>query len=136
MIIICEGRQRGVLYHFTNESGFNGIIDNNGIKSYLHDFISFTRSFKPPKGSHVEYSNIRFAFDGDKLSNKFKIEPYSDYGYDEFEERIKWPSQKILPCMFALKRIDILNIAFEKEEMDEILKIKLPIFFVDKFKKV
>ena len=84
--------------------------------------------------------NVRFSFDGNKLSNKYKIEPYSEKGYNEQEERIIWNQNRILKCFFALKRIDILKKSeikkFSPLEILEFSEIKLPIFFVDKFKPV
>ncbi len=144
MIIVNEGKQIGTLYHFTDEDGLNGIIDSGGLYSDFYSYISFTRSFTPPMVGHLETRYVRFAFDGNKLSNKYKIEPYSDDEYgsngEEFEEIIKWPRKKLLKTQFALKRIDILKSSAEKEfsekEIEEYKKIKLPIFFVDKFKKV
>lgn len=144
MIIVNEGKQRGTLYHFTDEDGLNGIINSGGLYSDFYSYISFTRSFTPPSVGHLEYMYVRFAFDGDKLSNKYKIQPYSDgkfnSGGKEFEEIIKWPHKKLLKAEFALKRIDILKRSemkdFSEEEMKEYKKIKLPIFFVDKFKPV
>lgn len=144
MLIISEGKQRGTLYHFTDEDGLNGIIDSGGLYSDFYSYISFTRSFTPPSVGHLEYRYVRFAFDGDKLSNRYKIEPYSDNEFNsdgkEFEEIIKWPHKKLLKVEFALKRIDILKHSkmkdFSKKEIEEYLKIKLPIFFVDKFKPV
>ena len=144
MIIVNEGKQRGTLYHFTDEDGLNGIIDSGGLYSDFYSYISFTRSFAPPSVGHLEYMYVRFAFDGDKLSNKYKIQPYSDNKFNsggkEFEEIIKWPHKKLLKAEFALKRIDILKRSemkvFSEEEIKEYKKIKLPIFFVNKFKPV
>lgn len=140
MIIVSESKQVGIIYHFTDDESFWSIINDEGLKSSYFDFISFTRSFSNPKGSHLEYMNVRFSFDGNKLSNKFKIEPYSESGYNEQEERIVWKQNKILKCFFALKRIDILKKSeiknFSQLEILEFLKVKLPIYFVDKFKPV
>lgn len=139
MILVKEAKQVGTLYHFTSLEALDKIIDNEGLVSNIHDWISFTRNFTNPKTGHLEELNVRLAFDGDKLSNKFKIEPYLDKGYatrsdEEQEERVLNPSRKILKCFFALKRIDILK----GTDVDESYwsKIKLPIFFVNSFKKV
>jgi hypothetical protein len=140
-MIIIESKNIGFLYHFTDEEGLNGFIDDGGLKSIHRNFISFTRSFSVPKSSTLEHQYIRLTFDGNKLSNKYKIKPFSDVGYgDEMEETISWPNRKVLPCLFALKRIDILKKSlmktFSQEEINQYEKIKLPIFFVDSFKKV
>jgi len=144
MVIINEGKHVGILYHFTDEEGLNGIIDSGGLYSDFYSYISFTRSFTPPLVGHLENRYVRFAFDGNKLSNKYKIQPYSDNEFNsngkEFEEIIKWPHKKLLKVEFALKRIDILKHSkmkdFSKKEIEEYLKIKLPIYFVDKFRPV
>ena len=140
MYIINESKQVGIIYHFTDDESFWNIINDEGLKSSHFNFISFTRSFSNPKGSHLEYMNVRFSFDGNKLSNKFKIEPYSENKYNEQEERIMWNQNRILKCFFALKRIDILKKSeiknFSQLEILEFSKVKLPIYFVDKFKPV
>ena len=125
---------------------FLDIINDNALKNETHDYISFTRNYDLVKTSkYFGEHNIRFTFNGDKLSNKFKFEPFNDTGCvkrtnNEQEERIKWLRNMPLHCMFALKRIDILESAlqgaFFYSSREEILKIKLPIFFVDNFKPV
>jgi len=136
MYIIDEGKQVGVLYHFTEPTRLKSILGNKGLKSF-REYISFTRNFNLQKQSiYLKDSTIRLAFDGNKLSEKFKIEPFLDdvnggRGSGEYEERIVWPRSKILPCLFALKQIVVL----EKDRYQvEKLNINFPLYFVDSFK--
>ena len=78
MYIIDEGKQVGVLYHFTEPTRLKSILGNKGLKSF-REYISFTRNFNLQKQSiYLKDSTIRLAFDGNKLSEKFKIEPFLD----------------------------------------------------------
>lgn len=138
-MILIEAKQVGILYHFTSLEALDKIIDEEGLRSNIHDWISFSRNYTNPKTGHLEGLNVRLTFDGNKLSNKYKIEPYLDIGHvirhdEEQEERISIPQRHTLRCMFALKRIDILK-GIDVDE-DYWSKIKLPIYFVDKFKPV
>lgn len=142
-MILLERKQVGTLYHFTKFENLLGIIDSNGLLNGEHNYISFTRNYDLVNLSrYFEGHSVRLTFDGDKLSDKFKVEPYLDKGWvdrddNEQEERILWPRFKVLPCMFALKRIDVLNsvriTSFDKENLG---KVKLPIFFVSSFSPV
>ena len=117
---ITEGKQVGILYHNTHIKNAIQIIKTNKIKTFLDTkhiftdyrnkpedfifmmghpvhknylegktkaFISFTRN----KNYRRVENNIQFILDGDKLSENYKISPYSHFGgrsYDEMEERI------------------------------------------------
>jgi len=81
-----EGKQVGTLYHYTSAEGLKNILKTGQLKTseenYLgHElhYISFTRNKNFHKkgskfGVQTEY---RIALDGDKLSNKYKIRPFS-----------------------------------------------------------
>jgi hypothetical protein len=81
-----EGKQVGLLYHYTTANGLKGILQSNKIntseENYLGNelyYISFTRNKNFHKkgakfGVSTEY---RIALDGDKLSNKYKIKPFA-----------------------------------------------------------
>ena len=87
-----EGKQVGTLYHFTNADKFIHILKDNSLKSSRrqpdngyggYGYISFTRDKnfnKIPRGS-ISGTAIVFIVDGDKLSNRFKIEPFNYYNY-------------------------------------------------------
>ena len=81
-----EGKQVGLLYHYTSTNGLKGILQSNRInaseENYLGNelyYISFTRNknfYK--KGSKFGVSTeYRITLDGDKLSNKYKIRPFA-----------------------------------------------------------
>ena len=93
---IKEGKQVGLLYHFTRTGELIGILQSNILKAsdqWATDddprpFNSFTRN---KNGWDVGGfpTDVRITIDGDKLSNKYKIQPFNmDFGVDEMEERI------------------------------------------------
>ena len=81
-----EGKQVGLLYHYTSTNGLKGILQSNRInaseENYLGNelyYISFTRNKNFHKkgskfGVQTEY---RITLYGDKLSNKYKIRPFA-----------------------------------------------------------
>ena len=89
-----EGKQAGVLYHFTTYDGLRKILLSNGIlTSTSIPYVSFTRN-KSMKSDTVA-REVRITVDGNGLSNKYKLTPYADVaaGYsrmtsDESEERV------------------------------------------------
>jgi hypothetical protein len=114
---IDEAKQVGIIYHFTSVNNLIGIVRKNVMYSNL-GYISFTRN------SRLGYNDaeVRIMFDGDKMSNKFKFEPFQHkgaYSYDkdietirksyggEWEESIK--KNKIKDILKYIKRIDILD---------------------------
>lgn len=119
--ILREAKQVGPLYHFTSYGSMAKIVDEDltldpKIQYKRSSYLSFTRN-KHMKSSSIS-SNVRITVDGDKLSEKYKIEPYADtkagYGRnnsDESEERIY---VRDLPngvnISKALISIDILDI--------------------------
>ena len=84
--LLREAKQVGMLYHYTSEDGLNGILNSNSIEAseeiymghHLY-YVSFTRNKNFHKkgskfGVKTEY---RITLDGDKLSNKYKIQPFA-----------------------------------------------------------
>ena len=93
---ITEGKQVGTLYHFTRTGELTSILSNNILKASdtwapmdnPKPFNSFTRN---KNGWDVGGfpTDVRIMIDGDKLSHKYKIQPFDmGYGVDEMEERI------------------------------------------------
>ena len=91
-----EGKQVGLLYHFTRTGNLITILKDNILKASdtwatnddPRPFNSFTRN---KNGWDVGGfpTDVRITIDGDKLSNKYKIQPFNmDFGVDEMEERI------------------------------------------------
>jgi len=130
--LLKEAKQVGTIYHYTTfESGLK-ILKSNKFKSSDADdstntkpvfAVSFTRD-KRFHDNHVvgfDVSSIgnkpqlRFTIDGNKLSNKFKIEPYSQQssfsknrkGF-EAEERVISNKPFTIPVSTYLKSIDVL----------------------------
>ena len=104
---LSEGKQVGLLYHWTTMDGCNGILSSNafhgGRDAYTAGALSFTRDKDPnfwQGGKHV----WRFTMDGDRISDRFKIGPYADWlllftrsrGRSESEEQVMLPPGKKL----------------------------------------
>jgi len=133
--ILREAKQVGPLYHFTSYGRMILIVKDNFILkpkilssleySIPSDYLSFTRNKKMISDSISE--DVRITIDGDKLSERYKIEPYADtkagYGrnvWDESEERIsmkKYPNGVDISKM--IKNIDILDITSQLGDPDE-----------------
>lgn len=99
---LYEGKQVGPIYHFTTLHNAWGIISDGVLKpkgkggfefngdSFVidrpRDWVSFTRNpslkVTPATGavsrSGEMWAEVRIDFDGDKLSNRNRIEPYHD----------------------------------------------------------
>ena len=117
---IAEGKQVGLIYHFTTyqkalyiiEDGYTLRTASNRLYGGNPDpdFFSFTRN-KNLKSSTIS-GEVRFTIDGDGLSNKYKIQPFADTGADadESEERIDAvPIRGELNFSKYLKSIDVLS---------------------------
>ena len=103
---LVEAKQVGILYHYTTLDSLEDIITSNQLLSNVPDvdvddeldpninkggMVAFTRA--NPKSAQfaiAQYADAVLVIDGDKLSNKYKIEPTHQYGgnEDEMEERI------------------------------------------------
>jgi hypothetical protein len=78
--LLNEGKQVGNLYHFTNKVNLDKIISSDRMMgSFMYELengkelygVSTTRN----KNLFYDKNNIRITLDGDKLSNKYKIQP-------------------------------------------------------------
>ena len=131
--ILFEAKQVGIIYHYTTfESGLK-VLKSNQLKSdHTAEStnakpvfgISFTRDKRFNIASRaVDFTNssfgktpqLRFTIDGNKLSNKFKVQPYSqggrfDKGKKDFEAEERVTSDKLftLPLSNYLISIDLL----------------------------
>ena len=123
-IAIAEGKQVGTIYHFTKQQSLIDMIESDFNLKSNQEYISFTRNYNMI--DYESYQNdlsfdwkyfgnnrgIRIAIDGDKLSNKFKIEPFMDIANNvtrdkgEAEERVKTKPIKIGCC---IKQIDVIG---------------------------
>lgn len=101
--LLAEAKQVGVIYHFTSMSNAwvivgdeavlkpkgEGRFEFNGfafVNDRGRDWVSFTRNqnlrITPGAGGSAHnnepWHEVRIAFDGDKLSNRHRIEPFHD----------------------------------------------------------
>lgn len=117
--LLREGKQVGVLYHHTtyysanNIVGINKLCSSNMKSSDGVYAISFTRDSK----LHGKFTSneggdeCRFVVDGDRLSTRYVVEPFSDTGYRgrEAEERIARKEKFCIPILKYVKYIDFLT---------------------------
>lgn len=117
---ISEGKQVGVIYHFTRLSSLISIIESKFIINSHSDYFSFTRNynmvdFKKYKNDFsIDWEKfgdkrlVRIVVDGDKLSNNFKVLPFLDKNIKrvqgEWEEVIKKDNKEfnILPYIVQI----------------------------------
>jgi hypothetical protein len=103
--IINEGKQVGILYHFTDINSAIKILRFNILASMGYNRISFTRNKgflkdNPFASGWSGGDEVMIVVDGDKLSNRYKIRPFAGLNFqndnsnlpsDEMEEVIESP---------------------------------------------
>ena len=110
---IFEGKQVGILYHFTSIYALYKILSQH--QPHLStplNYISCTRNFNmKSKELRLEKQCCRITLDGDKLSQKYKIKPHFDQRYPEPEEREERiiNDHNSIPLEKYVIRIDILE---------------------------
>jgi hypothetical protein len=157
---ITEGKQVGDVYHFTSMDNLKKILKSKIlIPSKERKYISFTRN-KNLATLENEKRDVKITIDGNKLSTKYKIIPYTqtspetkfdDYLFkrnpnifkksdESFEAEVIIPVEKynnkidILPY---IKQIDITDYNFIKDrplnntEKKEFKKYNIPINFIE-----
>jgi nicotinamide mononucleotide adenylyltransferase len=125
-----EGKQVGPLYHYTSADGLKGILQSNKIntseENYLGNelyYISFTRN----KNFHKKGSNFgvkikyRITLDGDKLSNKYKIQPFSYIPGWNYEDNWEYDWLEDEP---ENVRRDFFNATGDYDEQEERISFK------------
>jgi hypothetical protein len=118
---LLESKQVGVLYHNTYLNGLVEILKNNQLVAFSnpeHNEINFRNkdvysdsdydedsdeqysdpteyppavSFTRSKSYEMDPTYVKLVIDGDKLSNNYKVVPYSHFGgrkFDEMEEKV------------------------------------------------
>lgn len=143
---LCESRQRGNLYHYTDTKSAHNILNGNAI--YASEFneprsISVTRNKNFHKGSSIKTSkgyrkggvptDISFELDGDKISNKKKVKPFNflgfsgmgkpKYPHDESEEQIHGDLEN---AKDYIKKIRVHG-DIKKEDLENLKKHNIPI---------
>jgi hypothetical protein len=148
--IITEGKQVGILYHSTSIQNIFNIIEENKLNTYsndLNNLIDFRtqrddnfmfhplagpiikdREKYPPYISFTRNKNYKrspkdttLVIDGNKLSERYKIIPYSHFGgreKDEMEERV------YRDIINLNKYIIKVILPFENEELESLLDEK------------
>ena len=89
--ILNEGKQAGILYHWTKLKNLSNIINTNSILPGHsghgeYDYVSLTRSKDKNQFGIAENSDCVIVLDGNKLSNNYKIRPYHDMETAEYGE--------------------------------------------------
>jgi len=137
---LFEEKQVGTLYHFTDLYKCIQIFSVNYLKrSPLFHYISFTRSRLFSNFARQMFNpndlTVCIEIDGNKLSQKYKVEPYNYFStqnyydnsklpeWDEMEERIK--TEKIEGLAKYVKRIYIQKVYSNYNELLKTLKLYL-----------
>lgn len=147
-----ESKQVGIIYHFTTLHGLKLLSDKNRMAQFgceiftfvsENDHLSTTRGYfltdtpKPFSTINSKSHPIRIAFDGDRISEKFKVRPINGredsnsdiFGVDKNYLRVPHKSEQeevICPDktkMFKMKDF-ILEIQIKNFDHQETLKLK------------
>jgi hypothetical protein len=172
--ILKEAKQVGVLYHWTSFNSLIKILKSNELKANVTgdynsvDFriksnsptsikphVSFTRSKNKTFGNdHIYALPCALEIDGDKLSNNYKIFPYSmtdnpkikagqyidpnkeeDTYQAEYEERINSDIKNLNNYIKAIildKKVLELELKyFKKEDVDYLKNTNIPIKYIN-----
>jgi hypothetical protein len=141
-----EGKQVGIIYHYTTFEGGLKILQSNQLKSSdAADStnakpvfaISFTRDKRFHNNHNVGFDvssfgqrpQVRFTVDGNNLSNRYKIGSYAQGGKDggvfskggkafEAEERVVSNKPFSIPILSYIESVDIL-IEYKKPGKDD-----------------
>ena len=89
--LLNEGKQVGILYHWTKLKNLENIIKINKLNTShaghgTFDYISTTRSKNKLQSGISEHSDVALVLDGDKISNKYKVIPYHDLETEEYDD--------------------------------------------------
>ena len=129
---MSEGKQVGILYHYTDKKGLDGILKSNSIESseefYLYEdlhFISFTRNKNfHKKGMSFDVKiEYRIAIDGNKLSNRYKIKPFAYIPGWNYEDN--WEYDWLLDEPESVQR-DFHNATGQYDEQEERITFDKP----------
>jgi hypothetical protein len=137
-----ESKQVGTIYHYTTFKAGLKILQSNQLKSFESSDstktkpvfgISFTRDKRFHDNHNVGFDEssfgntpqLRFTINGDKLSNRFKVQPYSQGGvFDkgkksfEAEERVISDKPFTIPVSDYLISVDVL-LEYKKPGKDD-----------------
>lgn len=145
---ISEAKQVGILYHYSSISNIVKILKDGSLKDKTHNrgYISFTRNGSGIIGQGSNFARI--VIDGDKLSNRYKVEPASQASTNgetnilkpverrQQEERIYSKEVKILDSILYVEIIsDYAKFDLTNEEK-HFLESKVKLKIVDSFKPI
>jgi hypothetical protein len=121
---INEGKQAGNLYHFTPLSNIVPILNSKYLIPNKQNQISTSvRANMDPDIIFDNKTNLaRLTLDGDKISNKYRIRPFSYEENDEGEEEIV-VNGKNFPFLPYLKRIDFFIVKPKDKNISTVEKI-------------
>jgi len=130
--LVKEAKQVGTLYHHTTYANAIKIIETDSLCSsnspYGEDVyaISFTRDqlFHGSLLSNEGGDECRLVINGDKLSERNKIQPHADSEWEpraESEERIVKDHKFCIPILNYLKYIDLLT--EPEDDLDELIEL-------------
>jgi hypothetical protein len=157
--ILREAKQVGPLYHFTNISSLNDIIktgikfkpDNSTLPQYKNTFFISTTRQQSGAGAIEYLSNlrdfdIRIKLDGDRISEKYRVEPINVENIwmaddEDFEKSAKFPElyeERIIskrPGYLSPEYILQIDTTFPEDEAEDEIsgEILSKINFVDQF---
>lgn len=97
--LLLEAKQVGTVYHFTSLSNIFYILEENILRPGIEFgsyYISLTRDSRfTQTTTYGEDFSICLVLDGDKLSSKYKIEPFSYFYHDARYRNIPVPDASI-----------------------------------------
>ena len=123
--LLKEGKQVGILYHFTSRSNLEKILSDNKLNgSFMYELengkelygVSTTRN----KNLFYDKNPIRISLDGNKLSNNYKISPRDywnrQYNIPDNPQTVDEDEEVILTPKGYIENIKeyILGIKYEK----------------------
>jgi hypothetical protein len=120
---INEGKQVGIIYHFTSLTKFKSILNSDcllGSQMNQYDkndenfYISFTRNKNLFKQKHlgIDGNLVKITLDGDKLSNTFKFSPFNAL-HSQKMYRIEAEERLNLKNKYKLSNLDKYVIKYE-----------------------
>jgi len=135
--LLKEGKQVGVLYHFTDIYSLLNILKTNTLKASSKfekeklPTVSLTRDKLGDIGGvgGTGTKTVRISIDGDKLSNKYKITPYNYYSNhpdfkqseDEMEEVIQGDINNITNYIIEIRIDPAAASVFPPSTMKELI---------------
>lgn len=108
--VISEAKQVGNLYHYTPIENIKDIVTSQYLKPNDENQISTSvrANMNTSEFSGMEDESVaRIMLDGDKISNKYKIQPFSYENEENLGEEVILTNGKVFPLMPYLKRIDL-----------------------------